>query len=458
MSFLESLSDSHIVILGGGVTGASVLRFLRERGNSNLYIFDEKLESVEGLSVSTQLPDSFDLAIVSPGWKPNHSLISEIKQKNIELIGEVDFAWRIRKELAPNQKWVAVTGTNGKTTTVQMVESIIGSSHFSGIACGNVGVSVIEAVSNKAPYDLLALELSSFQIEWMHEATFEAVSILNIADDHIDWHGSFEAYANAKMRLLNFTSLAVIDTGDPEVVLRSTSWSGRKVFYSLDTPNLGELGLVENLIIDRAFISEGSDAEVMAELGDINPAVPHNVLNAMAAAGICRSLGISYEAIKQGLAQFSPDHHRLELVATVNGIQWVDDSKATNPHAAMAALGSYLSVLWIAGGLAKGAQMEPLIKRMGGRIKAAILIGADREHIERALKEFAPDVPVYQVDKSSTSAQLMDDVVRRAASIAQDGDTVLLAPACASMDQFRSYAERGELFVASVNKLVKNAS
>jgi UDP-N-acetylmuramoylalanine--D-glutamate ligase len=458
MSFIESLADSHIVILGGGVTGASLVRFLRTHGATNLYLFDDGESSIEDISPASELPARADLAIVSPGWKPSHPLVEEIRRRQIELIGEVDFAWRVRSEIAPQQKWVAITGTNGKTTTIQMVESIINSSHLAGVACGNVGRSVIDAVSEAHPYDVLALELSSFQIEWMREAQFISVSILNIADDHIDWHGSFDNYANAKMRLLEFTQLAVLGTTDSEVLARSSAWNGRKIFYSFGTPNLGEIGLVENLIIDRAFIADGADAEVVAELGDINPAVPHNVLNAMAASGITLSLGISYTAIKAGLSLFAPDRHRLELIAQERGISWVDDSKATNPHAAMAALGSYLSVIWVAGGLAKGARMDSLIQKMGSRIRAAVLIGQDRELIASALKEFAPEVPIHFVEKQSTPAQLMDDVVLIAQSLARDGDVVLLAPACASMDQFRSYAQRGELFAQSVKKLVKSAS
>jgi len=458
MDFLNPLPTSRILILGGGVTGSALVRFLRSRGVENIYVFDEREISVEAISISTELPAEADLAIVSPGWKKNHPLVLEIQSRGIEILSEVDFAWRVRSVLAPNQRWIALTGTNGKTTTVQMVESIISASHLTGVACGNVGTSVIEAVAKDQPYDVLALELSSFQIEWSNEARFESAAILNIADDHIDWHGSFDEYANAKIKLLNSAQQAVLAGGDPEIVLRSTSWSGPKYFFSLDTPAIGEIGLVENLIVDRAFIKPGADAEVIAELLDINPAVPHNVLNAMAAAGLALSVGISYEAIKRGINEFKPDHHRLEVVHTGQEIEWVNDSKATNPHAAIAALGSYLSIVWIAGGLAKGARMEELAARMGSRIRAAILIGQDRELIAAALKSSAPEVEISYVDKVSTAENLMDEVVAKAKELARPGDTVLLAPACASMDQFNSYAHRGECFVASVKRLVADAS
>jgi UDP-N-acetylmuramoylalanine--D-glutamate ligase len=163
---------------------------------------------------------------------------------------------------------------------------------------------------------------------------------------------------------------------------------------------------------------------------------------------------VSHPIISKGLAKFKLDHHRLELVKSKNGIDWVDDSKATNPHSAKAALSSYLSNIWIAGGLAKGASMEDLVLRSAPRIKAAILIGTDQELIFTELQKIAPKVPIYSVEKSGDSALLMEEVVRKALEVAEPGDTVLLAPACASMDQFKSYAERGDLFKRAVEKLV----
>jgi UDP-N-acetylmuramoylalanine--D-glutamate ligase len=245
--------------------------------------------------------------------------------------------------------------------------------------------------------------------------------------------------------------MGILNLTDPEVALRATSWNGKKVFFGLDTPQPGELGLVENLLVDRAF-APANAAEVFAELHDIQPTVPHNALNAMAAAGIALALDISHEDIKSGLAAFKPDHHRMEEVAVADGITWVDDSKATNPHAAQASLLSHFSVIWIAGGLAKGAQMDELIERCADRLKAVILIGQDRELISAALDKFAPNIPYFTIDKNSTSEKLMDDVVSKAYDLAVDGDVVLLAPACASMDQFTSYAHRGDAFAASVRK------
>ena len=226
------------------------------------------------------------------------------------------------------------------------------------------------------------------------------------------------------------------------------------LFRSLDPPQTGELGLVEEILVDRAFAASSSSAEVIAELSDIKPAVPHNVSNALAAAGVALTLGIPHPTITRGLQSFKLDHHRLEVILSKDGIDWVDDSKATNPHAAKAALNSYLSVIWIAGGLAKGAKMSDLVAKNVGRIKSVILIGADRELIATELNKYAPEIPQIRVEKNKDAASLMEDVVSEALKIAESGDTVLLAPACASMDQFKSYAERGELFAAAVKKLV----
>ena len=453
MSFLEELRSQSITVVGAGVTGSALCTFLLSRGITPTVI-DEKATSVAGIEVLRELPDDVDMAILSPGWKPTHPIVVTLQSRGIPILSEIDFAWRVKNEIAPDQKWISLTGTNGKTTTIQMVNSIFESARVNGVACGNVGDTVIEALSAQKPYEILALELSSFQIEWSKEARYEAVAILNIAEDHIDWHENFDNYANAKMRLLEATETAILNADDPEIALRSTAWRGRKVFYSLETPAPAELGLVENLLVDRAFISDPSHAEAIAELHDIQPTVPHNVSNALAAAGLARAIGISHEDIKKGLAAFKVDHHRIEVVLKKNEITWVNDSKATNPHAAIASILSHEKVVWIAGGLAKGASMDQLVKRAKPRLSAAILIGADRELIEAALKEHAPDVPRILIDNQESSEALMEKIVSEAMKVASNGDAVLLAPACASMDQFISYSHRGNLFADAVRKIV----
>ncbi len=448
MSYLHSLQGKKIAVVGVGVTGEAVHNFLTSHSLEH-DLFDEKRKNAQ-----SDISASYDLAIISPGWKPNHPLIEKLREQGTELISELDFSWLVKTEIAPDQKWVALTGTNGKTTTIQMVQSIFDASGVNGIACGNVGEPVIEVLGSGKRYDVLALELSSFQLEWSHLPHFHASALLNIAPDHIDWHGTFDSYADAKMKLLAFSDIAIINSADSESVLRSSAWGGRKVFYALDTPQVNELGLVENLLIDRAFGDNPAQAVAFAELADITPTVPHNVSNAMAAGGLALAIGISHEDIRSGLSTFKLDSHRLEVILEKDGITWVDDSKATNPHAASAALLSHLSSIWIAGGLAKGASMDNLIIRCSKRIKSAILIGQDCDLIAEALDKHAPHVTYFRVEFDGDPENLMRSVVSKAQELAQSGDTVLLAPACASMDQFKDYAERGDIFARTVREMV----
>jgi len=455
MSYVAELKTKNILIVGGGTTGKSLANYLDSLG-AEFDVFDEKDSTIAGIETLTDISDYsiYDLAIVSPGWRLDHLVITNLKSNGVEIISEIDFAWMLKSEINPDQTWLAVTGTNGKTTTIQMLESILIAAGVSGIACGNVGTTAVEAVTSPKKFDVLALELSSFQISWSSLPQFKAVAILNIAQDHIDWHGSFDEYANAKMKLLTQTKVAVLNLNDPEVILRGASWSGHKVFFGFDTPQAGEIGLVEELLIDRAFVSSPESAEVIAELTDVKPAVPHNVSNAMAAAGLALAIGIAHPLVKSGIAKFELDKHRLQTLLTKDGVTWVNDSKATNPHAATASLLSHLSNIWIAGGLAKGAKMDDLVRRTASRIKAAIIIGKDGEEIASALEKFAPEVKIFRMPKTNGPEDLMDQVVACARDIAELGDTVLLAPACASMDQFTSYAHRGDLFALSVANLV----
>jgi len=446
---LSEILTSPVAVIGAGVTGRSVADFLSARGVS-FTLFDERA----GEGVEQQLgTQEFAWAIVSPGWKRDHAMLLALEANGAQLISEIDFAWLVKCELNPTQRWIALTGTNGKTTTVQMVESIFTAAGVRGKACGNVGNSVIQTLMEDSTLDILALELSSFQIDWSELPTFTAVAILNIAEDHIDWHGDFDAYANAKLKLLQQTDLAVLNALDPEIINRSLSWNGRRVIFSLDTPRPGEIGLVENLLVDRAFVDSPELAESFAELSEIQPSVPHNVLNAMAASGLALALGISHQQVNEGLRNFTLDRHRLELIVERDEIRWINDSKATNPHAARAALSSVESCIWIAGGLAKGATMDDLVLAMRKRIRAAVLIGKDRDLIAQSLKEHAPEIPVFLIDGSSAE-ELMGAVVRQAAALAEPGDVVLLAPACASMDQFTSYAHRGDAFRDAVQALL----
>ncbi len=457
-----NFSKSRILILGAGVTGSALAQSLTRRG-AVVAIADDK--QIKDSPFDTFLSDDIDVhewesVVVSPGWKPSHPLIQKFVAAGTPLTNEIDLAWQIKQEEVPHQRWFAITGTNGKTTTVEMTAAAMRAGGLYAIACGNVGDTVISAVESKDKFDVLVLELSSFQIHWMQSAQFTASAILNIADDHTDWHGTFEEYARTKISLLDSSSTGILNADDGEVVKRCSAWKGRKVFFSLDTPGPGEIGVVEELLIDRAFVADPQEAAMICELTEIKPTVPHNVSNALAAAGLARAAGVDHEHIRSALASFTPGRHRIEEVITHSGVTWIDDSKATNPHAAAASIMSALSVVWIAGGLAKGARMDELIQRCSKRIKAAILIGEDRELIAQAIREKAPHIAVVQIDTPSSyhigsaDNSLMEDVIEAARGFAVEGDTVLLAPACASMDQFTNYADRGDRFAQAVKKVI----
>jgi len=436
-----------VLILGAGVTGNSVAKILEELG-AYIKIADEKPVTVFASHPITSLSNlDFDLAVVSPGWKPDHPLIQALNEQKIQITNEIDIAWHLKNLHAPNQKWIAITGTNGKTTTTELTAAMLNASGITANACGNVGTTVIESVFNDHKYQVLVLELSSFQIHWMEDPEFASVAILNIADDHTDWHGSFAEYTKAKIKLLTHTDNAIINGQDQHLVSSISNWSGKKIYFGLDTPAPGQLGLVEELLIDRAFSDSPNEAGAICELNEVQPTVPHAVANTLAAAGLARALGASLETIRIAIQSFTPGRHRIELALEKNGIRWINDSKATNPHAAQASLFSAISSIWIAGGLAKGAQFEDLIAKCKGRIKAALLIGTDRELIAAELAKH--DIEFYRVD----GAEIMEEVVKKALTLAEPGDTVLMAPACASMDQFKNYADRGDKFIAAVKKL-----
>ena len=468
---------SRVLIAGLGVTGDATARALVKLGYEVL-VFEERddqhhrelAEELKklGVSVTFTFPVDFPpLVITSPGWQPNHPMLLAALAHGARVMGEIEFSFihdqrEVEQGRSAKRYWIGVTGTNGKTSTVGMVESIFKAAGKRAIACGNVGTPVIEVLTSSDFYEFLIVELSSFQLHWTSTLQLDAAALLNIDDDHLDWHGNFDNYLKAKLKIFNGVQHVIINGDDPRLhgSIDNLLKEREITTYTLQVPQYGEVGIVEELLIDRAFSGAQNVATEIAQLSDINPPAPHNVSNALAAAALARAMGLEAAAISQGLRNFTPGHHRIEKIAELNGITWVNDSKATNPHATNAAFAAFDSIIWIAGGLAKGADIEALVKRRHQQIRAAVLIGTDRPMIERALKEHSPETPIFLVDEEPSlvgeerSKQLMRDVVLAASRMAQSGDTVLLAPACASMDQFQSYAQRGEFFVEAVTELV----
>jgi UDP-N-acetylmuramoylalanine--D-glutamate ligase len=408
-----------------------------------------------GAGATARLPHGVRLVVTSPGWRPTAPLLLAASRAGVPVWGEVELAWRLRDVDRP-APWLAVTGTNGKTTTVRMLAEILRASGLRATAAGNVGDPVIEAVLHPEPYDVIALELSSFQLHWIQSMTARSAAVLNVAPDHLDWHGSLAAYASDKGRIYSGVQSACVynvEDAETERLVRAAEVTegARAIGITSGIPRVGMLGVVDGALADRAFVAEPHTAAAeLAAVDDVVPVAPHNVMNALAAAALARSIGVPPVAVRDGLRAFRPDPHRITSVGTIDGISYVDDSKATNPHAARASLRAYDEVIWVAGGLAKGAEFDTLVAAVRERLRGVVLIGADRGLIAQALTRHAPDVPVVEV--VGTDNDVMDRVVAEAASLARPGSTVLLAPACASMDMFGNYAARGDAFAAAVRR------
>ncbi|GAA4845221.1 UDP-N-acetylmuramoyl-L-alanine--D-glutamate ligase [Kitasatospora terrestris] len=464
-----------VVVAGLGLSGVSAARVLRDLG-AEVTVVDggdgpglrAKAAELEAVGVRVRLgdgetlPEGTRLVVTSPGWAPESPLFTEASLADVPIWGDVELAWRLRRPLAATGEpapWLAVTGTNGKTTTVRMLASILTAAGKRTAAVGNVGVSVLDAVLAEEPYDVLAVELSSYQLHWAPSLRPHSGAVLNLAPDHLDWHGSMEAYAADKGRIFQGNQVAcVYNLADPmteELVRGADVEEGcRAIGFGLGAPSVSNLGVVDGILVDRAFVADrAKNAAEIGAVADVDPPAPHNIANALAAAALARAYGVDAKAVRDGLRAFRPDAHRIAEVAVVDGVTWIDDSKATNTHAAAASLAAYEPVVWIAGGLAKGATFDELVAGAAGRLRAAVLIGQDRELIKDALARHAPDVPVVEAATGQTGAVAMAEVVREAAALAEPGDTVLLAPACASMDMFTNYGERGDLFAAAVNEL-----
>ena len=470
-------SGLRVLVAGLGVSGFAAADALLERGASVVVVdaatdagdLAERATILRMLDADVRLgPDHVaglpadavpELVVTSPGWRPDQPLLAAAKAAGIPVWGEVELAWRMRpaQGAAP---WVTITGTNGKTTTVKMVAAILQAAGLRAIAAGNVGTPIMEAVLDPTPYDVIAVELSSFQLHWQRSLAPLASACLNLAPDHVDWHGSLAAYAADKARVYHDTKVACVynvqDPATEQMVRDAVVHEGcRAIGFTLGVPGLSMVGLVDDVLADRAFVAERrTSAAELGTLADLTigaqPPAPHYVANALAAAALARACGVPAAAVRDGLRGFRPDGHRIAEVAHAEGITWVDDSKATNPHAAAASLAAYPSVVWIAGGLLKGADVDDLVRERADRLRAVVLIGRDRSQIAQALARHAPQVPV--VDIAATDTGAMDLVVERAAEFAQPGDVVLLAPAAASMDMFPHYGARGDAFADAVRR------
>lgn len=472
---VEAMSG-RVVVIGWGASGRGAARALLARGREVL-VFDQNppkhsFEGLESIEV-TVVEDARELAqeailvgpeviVVSPGIPAHAPIFAAAKAVGIPVWGEVELAWRLQEEgTHAGRPWLVVTGTNGKTTTLGMLGSILRANGENAMEVGNVGTPITEAIDSDA--EVFAVEISSFQLHTTLSVSPEASVCLNVDADHVDWHGSVEAYAADKARVYERTRIACVYPASDRVVEAMVENAdvvegARAIGVTLGTPYLSQVGIVEGSIVDRAFLEERKTHAIhLADLADLEGAYgPHPgaaVINdALAAAALARAHGVSPEAVSAGLREYRPLAHRRAIVAQAAELTWIDDSKATNAHAARACLAGIPAgrAVWIVGGDTKGQDLTGLVAEVAPLLRGAIVIGEEREPLLRAFAQGAPAVPLVEVDGHE---DWMFSVVNEAVALSLPGDTVVFAPACASWDQFENYVQRGEIFVEAVKRL-----
>jgi len=439
---MEGIARQKILVLGLGATGRSAANFCATRGASVLAV-DERAEGqiaeLETLDARVERvfgepfpdPRGFDLVIPSPGVAPER-----YRDRAPCVWGDIELAYRFIE--API---IAVTGTNGKSTTARLIEALLGAAGARARAAGNIGTPALELVGE--PLDFAVLEVSSFQLESVESFRPAVAVILNITPDHLDRHGSFDAYVSAKRRILENqceTDAAVLNFDDPTVAALAASARGR-VF-----PFGTRAAISPGAFLDAGavLLCEADAPPIRISLDAMQLTGSHNRENAIAALAAVHAAGADPLLAADALASFRNLPHRSEPVGQIGDVRYVDDSKATNPGAAIRSLAGYSeNVVWIAGGRDKALAFEELADEAVKRVRAAVLIGESAHKLEAAL---AGRVEVCL-------AASIEEAVQRACALAQPGDVVLLAPACASQDQFRDYQERGERFRAAVQGL-----
>ena len=447
-----------------------------ENGFKLIFNAADNKQEAQIAAVRSFINQGVDAIVIAPitvdGWD---DVLKEAQDAGIPVWGDIELAWSVRDKVlradGTPQDWVLVTGTNGKTTTTRLTAHMLVEGGLRAAPAGNIGIPVLDAVRDPAGFDVLVVELSSYQLHWAHRNTGGELAplasvCLNIADDHLDWHGSREAYVAAKGRVYENTRVACVynlaDDATMHLVEDAEVQEGcRAIGFGLGVPGPSSFGVIEGILVDRAFLddrrNQALELTTLAELVESGMAAPHSVQNVLAAAALARAAGVAPESIRTAIAGFRMDPHRTEVVAVANGVVWIDDSKATNAHAADASLGAAESVVWIAGGLLKGVDPGPLVERHAPRLRAVVLIGTDRDALRSAVERHPPHVPVLEVEPPDTGV-VMSAAVRAAASVARSGDVVLLAPAAASMDQFMDYAARGRRFAEAVRRHLGGAA
>lgn len=376
-----------------------------------------------------------DYLIVSPGVPPTIPILKKAKERGVPIFSEVEFASWVCKG-----KIIAITGSNGKTTTTTLMGEICIAAGLETYVCGNIGLPFAEIAQKASANSVVVLEVSSAQLEQIHEFHPSIAAILNITPDHLDRYGTFESYRNAKYRIaenMNAQDTLLLNKDDEGTIAADITTSARKQFFTV-TSDSSALGFVQN---NQLLASISGKQQPIIAANDIRIPGPHNLQNASAASAMAGLLGINAETIAKTLASFPGVEHRMEQVARVAGINFINDSKATNVESVCYALKSVNTPLYlIAGGRDKGAPYTPMIPLGKGKIKGIIAIGEAKQKIFNELGSAFP------VQFTTT----LEEAVQLAFSLAHPGETVLLSPGCASFDMFENYEHRGRAFKTAV--------
>lgn len=453
-------SDKALVV-GVGLSGSAAAKYLASAGTRVVACDDESGDAVVrrgeeliefGVDVHLgcglggdpaggagpgvdEILDGVDLVVASPGVPLAHPLIAAATSAGLRVWSEVELGARVAEA-----ELVAVTGTNGKTTVTTAIGHVLGYAGMPVATCGNIGTPMIEVAAELASDAVLVVEVSSFQLALTDSFRARVGVVLNVAEDHLDWHSSFDEYAAAKARVWanqDATDLAVGCADDATVTDLLARVGGRHAAFTTGSPGAAGAGYVDGRLVLRGSAYGDADVMAAAELADTSPA---GRANAAAVACVCADLGVFPDTLAASLATFRPPRHRLEDLGVREGVRFVDDSKATNPAAALAALAAYDRVVLIAGGRNKGLDLG-VLANAADRLVAVVAIGEAADEIRAAFA--GTGIPVG-------AAASMHDAVGTALTLAGEGDVVLLSPACASFDWYSDYAERGRDFAAAV--------
>lgn len=475
-------TNTTVLIAGLGVSGVSLAEVLTERGARVIGV-DERKPEADLHSFDEVSWDEIDYVMASPVFNPRTPFILEANRRGIPVMSEVEFAWQLRVDNARTGKpapWIGITGTNGKTSTTEMTSAMLTACGMDAptagnIASGNMAMSLSRCATNPE-HDALCVELSSFQMHFTDSMELDCAAITNIADDHLDWHGGRENYAADKAKVFHNVKRALVYNADDPVVTAKadeaqTAEGCRRIGFTLGEPTDGQIGVVDGWIVDMSGVASG-EAGKPNRLAPVNEfthltepdgtVYPHLLADALTALALALGLGADTDKALEALKAFAPGGHRIATVAATepgadgNAIRFVDDSKATNAHAVKASISSFArgSVVWIAGGLAKGSRFEDLVASQADALRGAVIIGTDQAPMLEAFASQAPNIPLAVIDPATPKEQVMERAVEEAGRMAQPGDVVLMAPACASFDQFKSYADRGDKFAQAAKQWV----